>query len=74
MKELSLETFADGRLPAGWYSDSATNRFDGKTWRAEPSTGVILPLPGAGWGRFRVEIDTAGLPASTFPLKSSPRK
>lgn len=60
MKELSLETFASGKLPVGWYSDATANRFDGKTWRAKPSTGVILPLPGDGWSGFRVEIEIEG--------------
>ena len=57
MREIMLTTFCDGRVPSDWLVETPHHTFERGAMRTGRVTRALVPLPGNGWRKLRVEID-----------------
>jgi len=57
MREIMFTTFADGRVPSDWLVETPHHAFERGGLRTGRVTRALVPLPGNGWRKLRVEID-----------------
>ena len=57
MQELVSHRFEDGNIPADWAPQGLDHTYERGGMRSGRSTQMMIPLPGPGWRRVRVEIE-----------------
>lgn len=51
------ESFADGRLPENWYTDTPAPKYGAQGWNCQSWDGVVASFPHDAWQRIRVDVE-----------------
>jgi len=61
MRELSVTTFEDGRIPSDWLVETSHHVFERRGLRTGGQTRVLMPIPGNGWRKLHVQVEVEAI-------------